>query len=76
MVESWNFFGISPIKYILLYLKMIFGKNTEQTVRQLRFNFDPFPAESSEFCLFRERWMKTFDTQPFGQLCIKCGLIF
>ena len=26
-------------------------------------------------CLFHQRWIKTFYTQPFGQLCIKYGLI-
>ena len=55
---------------------MIFGKNKEQTTRQLQFKFDPLPAESAEIYLFHERWMKTFDTQPFGKLCIKYGLLF
>ena len=59
-----------------MYLEMIFGKNKEQTMRQLQFKFDPLPTESAEFCLFHERWIKTFDTQPFGQLCIKYGLVF
>ena len=45
-------------------------------MRQLQFKFDLLPAESAEICLFHERWIKTFDTQPFGQLCIKYGLVF
>ena len=55
---------------------MIFGKNKEQTMRQLQFKFDPLLAESPEICLFHKRWIKTFDTQPFGQLCIKYVLVF
>ena len=45
-------------------------------MRQLQFKFDPFPAESTEISLFHERWIKTFDTQPFCQLWIKYGLVF
>ena len=45
-------------------------------MRHLQFKFDPIPSESAEICLFHERWIKTFDTQPFGQLCIKYGLVF
>ena len=45
-------------------------------MRQLQFKFDPLPTESAEICLFHERWIKTFYTQPFGQLCIKYGLVF
>ena len=59
-----------------MYLEMIFVKNKEQTTRQLQFKFDPLPTESAEICLFHERWIKTFYTQPFGQLCIKYGLVF
>src|SRR3954471_16688418 len=59
-----------------MYLEMIFGKNKEQTTRQLQFKFDPLPTESAEVCLFHQRWIKSFDTQPFGQLCIKYGLVF
>ena len=59
-----------------MYLEMIFGKNKEQTTRHLQFKFDPLPTESAEICLFHERWIKTFYTQPFGQLCIKYGLVF
>ena len=59
-----------------MYLKMISGKNKEQTTRQLQFKFDPLPTELTEICLFHERWIKTFDTQPFGQLCIKYGQVF
>src|SRR3990170_4748390 len=59
-----------------MYLEMIFGKNKDQTMRQLQFKSDPLPTESAEICLFHERWSKTFDTQPFDQLYIKYGLIF
>ena len=76
VVESWTFFGVSVIKYILMYLEMIFVKNKEQTSRQLQFKFDPLPTESAEICLFHKRWIKTFYTQPLGQLCIKYVLVF
>ena len=59
-----------------MYLEMIFGKNKEQTTRQPQFKFDPLPTESAEICLFHERWIKTFYTQPFCQLCIKYDLVF
>ena len=55
---------------------MIFGKNKEQTTRQLQFKFDPLPIESAEICLFHKRWIKTVYTQPFCQLCIKYVLVF
>ena len=45
-------------------------------MRQLHFKFDPLPAESAEICLFHERWIKIFYTQPFCQLCVKYGLSF
>ena len=45
-------------------------------MRQLQFKFDPLPTESAGICLFHQRWIKTFDTQPFGQLCIKYVLVF
>ena len=44
-------------------------------MRQLQFKFDPLPTESAEICLFQQRWIKDFDTQPFCQLCIKYGLV-
>ena len=59
-----------------MYLEMIFGKNKEQIMRQLQFKSDPFPTESAGICLFHERWIKKFYTQPFCQLCIKYGLVF
>ena len=59
-----------------MYLEIIFGKNKEQTTRQLQFKFDPLPTESEGICLFHQRWIKTFYTQPFGQLWIKHGLVF
>ena len=76
VVESWNFFGVSLIKQILMYLEIIFGKNKQQTMRQLQFKFDPLPTESAGICLFHETWIKTFYTRPFGQLCIKYVLVF
>ena len=45
-------------------------------MRQLQFKFDPFPLESAGICLFHQRWIKTFDTQTFCQLCIKYVLVF
>ena len=45
-------------------------------MRQLQFKFDPIPTESAGICLFHQRWIKTFDTQPFCQFCIKYGLVF
>ena len=45
-------------------------------MRQLQFKFDLLPTESAEICLFHERWIKTFYTQPFCQLCIKYVLVF
>ena len=55
---------------------MIFGKNKEQTMRQLQFKFDTFPTESTAICLFHQKWIKTFFTQPFCQLSIIYGLVF
>ena len=55
---------------------MIFGKNKEQTMRQLQFKFDTLPTESVEICLFHQRCINTFDNQPFCQLYIKYGLIY
>ena len=45
-------------------------------MRQLQFKFDPLPTESVEICLFHKRWIKTFYTQRFCQLCIKYVLVF
>ena len=45
-------------------------------MRQLQFKFDPLPSELPEICLFHQRWVETFDTQLFGQLCIKYVLIY
>ena len=45
-------------------------------MRQVQLKFDPLPTESVEICLFHERWIKTFYTQPFCQLYIKYGLVF
>ena len=45
-------------------------------MRQLQFKFDPLPTEYAEICLFHERWIKNFYTQPFCQLFIKYGLVF
>ena len=59
-----------------MYQEIVFGKNEEQTMRQLQFKFDPLPTESAGSCLFHQRWIKTFDTQQFFQLCIKYVLVF
>ena len=45
-------------------------------MRQLQFKFDTLPTESAGICLFHQRWIKTFDTQPFCPLCIIFGLVF
>ena len=42
----------------------------------MQFKIDPLLAESAKICLFHKWWIKTFDTKPFCQLCIKYGLIF
>ena len=59
-----------------MYLEMISRKSKEQTMSQLQFKFDPLPTESAGICLFHQRWIKISDTQPFGKLCIKYGLVF
>ena len=43
---------------------------------QLQFKFVPLPAESAAICLFHQKWIKTFGTQPFCQFCFKHGLVF
>ena len=42
----------------------------------MQFKFDPLPIESAGICLFHERWINTFYTHSFGQLCIKYALVF
>ena len=70
-----NFWCFSD--YIDTYvLEMFFGKNKKQTMRQPQFKFDRLPTESAEICLSHQSWIKTFYTQPFGQFCIKYGLVF
>ena len=59
-----------------MYQEMIFGKNKEQTMRQVQFKFNPLPLESTKICLFHQRWIKAFDTQPLCQLYIKHGPVF
>ena len=59
-----------------MYLEIVFQKNKEQTMRQLQFKFDPFPTELAIICLFHQRWIKAFDTQPFGKLWIKYVRVF
>ena len=44
-------------------------------MKQLQFKFHPLPPRSTEICLFYQMWIKSFDTQLFGHLCIKYGLI-
>ena len=45
-------------------------------MRQLQFKFDQISPEPTEICLFHDRWIQDFHTQPFGQLFIKYGLVF
>ena len=45
-------------------------------MRQLQFKFVPLPTKSAGICLFHQRWIQAFDTQPFCQLCIIYGLVF
>ena len=44
-------------------------------MRKLQFKFHPLPAGSAEICLCYQMWIKSFDTQLFGHLCIKYGVI-
>ena len=60
VVESWNFFGVSMIKQILMYLEIIFGKNKEQTTRQQQFKLDPLLAGSTKFVFFTRGGSKLF----------------
>jgi hypothetical protein len=64
------------MKYILVKLKIFFGKNHEHTTRHIYFKFDPFPTDSVEFCLFMRDTWKSYDTQKFGTLCIKYDILF
>ena len=59
-----------------MYLEIIFEKIKEQTTRQLQLKFYPLAPELAEICLFHEMWIKTFYTQPLGQLCVIYGLLF
>ena len=52
--------GVSLLKQVVVYLKMIFPKNHEQITRHLQFKFVPFPAKSAETCDFLKRWMEIF----------------
>ena len=45
-------------------------------MRQVQFKFDPLPADSAEICLFHERWIKTFYTQPFCQCALNMSQYF
>ena len=45
-------------------------------MRQLKFKFDPLPAESVEIYLFHERCIEPFDNQQFCQLYVKYALVF
>ena len=45
-------------------------------MRHLQFKFDPLPTKLVKICIFHQRWIKAFDTHPFGQLWIKYGLVF
>ena len=73
MPSQWlnlGFFGVSLIKQVLMYLQMIFGKNKQQTMRQLQFKFYQLPAESAGICLFHQRWIKLLTPNHF----VNCAL--
>jgi hypothetical protein len=40
-----------------MYLKMIFGKKHEQTMKHLYFKIDQLPAESANICQMLEGWL-------------------
>ena len=45
-------------------------------MRQLQFKFYALPTKLAGICIFHQRWIKTFNTQQFFQLCIKYVLVF
>ena len=56
-VDSCKTHGGSLIKHDVMYLKMIFVKNLDHTMRHLQFKFQAVPAESQEFViLLRSGW--------------------
>ena len=59
-VKSCKTSVISLMKQVLVYPKIIFIKNREQTMRHLQFKFDPFSAEQAGICLFGKGWMESF----------------
>ena len=59
-----------------MYLKMIFVKNLDQTMRHLQFKFQAVPTESAGTCHFAEKWMESLVTHLIGELHIKYGLLF
>jgi len=73
--------------YTNLFIKcgLIFLKNGEVFLEQIFVRFftkklilgtRKMENDYAEICLFHERWIKVFDTQPLGKLYIKYGLIF
>ena len=59
-----------------MYLKKIFVKNLDQTMRHLQLKFQAVPAESAGTCHVAEKWMKSLVTHLIGELHIKYGLLF
>ena len=55
--------AVSLLKQVVVYLKMIFAKNHQETTRHLQFKFDTFPTESTKTCVFQKRWMETFSQE-------------
>ena len=75
-VESCKTLSGSLTKCHVLYVKMIFWKNHEKTMRHLQFKFHPDPTKSADTCHFVEKWMESFEMQPIIEMSIKCGLLF
>ena len=75
-LESCKTLSVSPMKYLVLNLKMIFGKNHEQPMKHLQFKFGTVPPKSAEIYLFAARCLESFELQPICELYLKCGLIF
>jgi hypothetical protein len=77
LVRCWILQNLtrSMKKYLLLYLKIIFIKKYEETMKHLQFKFDPLPAVSTEYCQFLERCLENLFHAKYGKLCIKYGII-
>ena len=62
---------------ILEKWRSFFTKNICQVLhKKLTLGTRKMENEYAVICLFHERWIKNFYTQPFGQLYIKYGLVF